>query len=82
MSPTWNFFSDNERCCIILSGYPVALLREGASNHAFCVSSAQSSTATELLTYNQLANVLPVQLASLLVDECHSNSPLDSLQHG
>lgn len=34
-----------------------------------------------LLTHNQLADILPVQLASLLVDESHCDSPLDSLQH-
>lgn len=32
------------------------------------------------LTHNQLANVLPVELAALLVDESDRDSPLDPLQ--
>lgn len=34
-----------------------------------------------MLTHYKLANVLPVELASLLVDESHSDPPLDPLQH-
>lgn len=32
------------------------------------------------LTYNQLTDILPMQLASFLVDESHRDSPLNSLQ--
>lgn len=33
-----------------------------------------------LLTYNQLTNIFPMELAALLVDEGHCDPPLDPLQ--
>lgn len=51
-------------------------------NHVISTKPGSVLSQWNVLTYHQLTNIFPMELASLLMDDGHCNPSLDALENG